>query len=1151
MIPLLLLLGTALAVDAHGPLPPAADGDPARPLRVTSGPALNGGAVAVVGEYAHQPLNLFFDDGSGPVQAFAQLDHIGLANLQIAQGFGRLGLSLVLPAAPFVDGEAGTGPAIADPELAGRVAVLDGRRGGLSLVPAVRFPLGSQARYLGAGGFSASGRVAGTVLAGGFTGSVDLGIEGRPVVANEGLELGGPQAVGGASVGAVWADAGVGAHLEAVGAYGLASSGGSAVPVEVSATVRGAHGPGWWAAGVGTGLTEGVGSSALRLFAGGGVRWGYSEPVPVPEVTEVAPEPVAPVVAVAASPVSVVVHDVRGATIPATVAFAGQSGSVEGRLDGDVVRASLQPGTWTMTVASDGFGSQTRTFDVGAGPVEVEAILLEQTGEGALTLSVANAEGGAAPGARVLIDGLPVGDVGSAQLVVGGLSAGEHEVSVRGHGFVGWKGFVAAPGAADVLLYPVEGTLRVVVSDADGAPVPDAFVAFDGPVRRPAVPLEGARQRVFVLSPGRWTALVSSERLGIQSRVVVLEEDAWTTAEARFVLGAGENGPADLRVRVVDVDGEPVEGARVRWQDAALGQTASGGDLQVGGLGLGAGDLAVEVDGALPIATEELVLQPGGQEHWVTVQWKPGTLWLRVRHPDGPVGDAVVLASGPASRPPLPLGPTGTATWQLAPGTWELLVTSAQWGTASRRVELPEAGGSRARVDVVLMPVGNVAGSATLALSVVDPDGGSVLGAAVRADSLPLGRTTSGGLTAPLSPGQRTLEVAADGFGDWEREVVLKVGPNAQRAELAWRSMVRLAVVGPDGAPASDATVRLVGPRTTAPVPVDDAGRRAIPAEPGRWQALAVSASHGIATADLEVPSGAKAVDHTLTIGASEPQVVLEVRDGLGRPVAEATADCAGCESVPGGAGLVGLRGLAGPTDVDVSAPHHRPTTVAVDPAASRVRLAVLDAVPVPIRVSVAGPAGEPVPATIRFSGPAAVAPTLTGPDGTEQIAVIPGAWAVTAEAEGFGVRRRDVLIEPGAEILRVDFSLAEARVSVADGRVRLDERVPFDLGSAVLRDGSDAVLREVADTLVAHPELALVEIGGHTDATGDLAFNQQLSEDRAAAVREALVRLGVAPSRLVARGYGPTRPLDESGTEDAHQRNRRVQFAVLETAVQ
>ncbi len=88
-----------------------------------------------------------------------------------------------------------------------------------------------------------------------------------------------------------------------------------------------------------------------------------------------------------------------------------------------------------------------------------------------------------------------------------------------------------------------------------------------------------------------------------------------------------------------------------------------------------------------------------------------------------------------------------------------------------------------------------------------------------------------------------------------------------------------------------------------------------------------------------------------------------------------------------------------------------------------------------------------------------------------------------------------------------------------------------FNTGSAVLLDESEPMLRQVAALIKASPAARLT-IEGHTDNIGSAAYNRDLSERRAEAVRTALVtRYGVPASRLTAKGYGLTRPVESNDT--------------------
>jgi OOP family OmpA-OmpF porin len=104
---------------------------------------------------------------------------------------------------------------------------------------------------------------------------------------------------------------------------------------------------------------------------------------------------------------------------------------------------------------------------------------------------------------------------------------------------------------------------------------------------------------------------------------------------------------------------------------------------------------------------------------------------------------------------------------------------------------------------------------------------------------------------------------------------------------------------------------------------------------------------------------------------------------------------------------------------------------------------------------------------------------------------------------------------------------------------------VEFEVGSASLV-GMDGVVESISLLLADFPN-AVIEIAGHTDSTGGTEFNQELSLQRAQAVRAALVERGVDPARLRAVGYGESRPIADNDTEEGRTRNRRVELAVGE----
>ncbi len=84
-----------------------------------------------------------------------------------------------------------------------------------------------------------------------------------------------------------------------------------------------------------------------------------------------------------------------------------------------------------------------------------------------------------------------------------------------------------------------------------------------------------------------------------------------------------------------------------------------------------------------------------------------------------------------------------------------------------------------------------------------------------------------------------------------------------------------------------------------------------------------------------------------------------------------------------------------------------------------------------------------------------------------------------------------------------------------------------------------------MANTLLAIPEIVGVEVQGHSDSQGDLAYNQTLSQRRAESVRRALIDRGVAREQLTALGYGSQRPIADNSTVAGRSRNRRVEFEI------
>lgn len=112
--------------------------------------------------------------------------------------------------------------------------------------------------------------------------------------------------------------------------------------------------------------------------------------------------------------------------------------------------------------------------------------------------------------------------------------------------------------------------------------------------------------------------------------------------------------------------------------------------------------------------------------------------------------------------------------------------------------------------------------------------------------------------------------------------------------------------------------------------------------------------------------------------------------------------------------------------------------------------------------------------------------------------------------------------------------------------KIEIKEQVHFATGKhQILRDSFE-LLNQVAQVLRDHPRIKL-RIEGHTDSQGNDDFNMKLSQRRADAVREYLVRAGISDERMVSVGFGETAPIASNSSERGRALNRRVEFNITE----
>jgi len=155
------------------------------------------------------------------------------------------------------------------------------------------------------------------------------------------------------------------------------------------------------------------------------------------------------------------------------------------------------------------------------------------------------------------------------------------------------------------------------------------------------------------------------------------------------------------------------------------------------------------------------------------------------------------------------------------------------------------------------------------------------------------------------------------------------------------------------------------------------------------------------------------------------------------------------------------------------------------------------------------------------------------------------GTYMITATAmdKGYLPFTKEVAIEPGGTIeLLITLVKEEFKIVLPE--------VYFETAKSEIKPESYKVLDEAAETIIkiidGNPS-AKIEIQGHTDSRGDNDYNMQLSNDRAAAVKNYLVsKHNINAERLVAKGYGESKPTTSNASEDGMAKNRRVEFVII-----
>jgi OmpA-OmpF porin, OOP family len=155
----------------------------------------------------------------------------------------------------------------------------------------------------------------------------------------------------------------------------------------------------------------------------------------------------------------------------------------------------------------------------------------------------------------------------------------------------------------------------------------------------------------------------------------------------------------------------------------------------------------------------------------------------------------------------------------------------------------------------------------------------------------------------------------------------------------------------------------------------------------------------------------------------------------------------------------------------------------------------------------------------------------LVVPDSKEEFTSLEFA-GIGAEKEP--VIFRNIRIAAGGNMNMIGKKFTDSKI--------ITHGINFDYNKATIKPESMGTINMIVGVLKDNPEIKF-EVGGHTDSDGADAYNLKLSQQRAEAVREQLIKMGVDASRLTAKGYGETKPIADNTTPDGKANNRRVEF--------
>jgi len=188
----------------------------------------------------------------------------------------------------------------------------------------------------------------------------------------------------------------------------------------------------------------------------------------------------------------------------------------------------------------------------------------------------------------------------------------------------------------------------------------------------------------------------------------------------------------------------------------------------------------------------------------------------------------------------------------------------------------------------------------------------------------------------------------------------------------------------------------------------------------------------------------------------------------------------------------------------------------------------------------------------------------VTGNDGKFLFRVYENeSYNMVAETDGFLVKRqlyttRGRSVDPTTLkdlVTNVTFDTLMVLDKIELNKIFVLDNIYYNYNKSDIREDAARELDKLVQLLADNPEIR-IELGSHTDSVDDNAYNMSLSQRRAESAVKYLVQHGIAPDRLVAKGYGEELPIarntnpDGTDNPDGRQKNRRTEFKILEVGV-